>query len=89
MKRELSYLNNINVSEIKGFGEKRLTSLKKAGIISIVDLIRFYPRKHIDRSSILSIEDVRNLFEIKEIVPLSGPVIFEFIDGVLNPAHSS
>ena len=28
-------------------------------------------------------------FEIKEIVPLSGPVIFEFIDGVLNPAHSS
>ena len=62
MKRELSYLNNINVSEIKGFGEKRLTSLKKTGINSIVDLIRFYPRKHIDRSSILSIEDVRNLF---------------------------
>ena len=28
-------------------------------------------------------------FEIKEIVPLSGPVIFEFIDGVLNPPHSS
>jgi len=70
MKRELSYLNNINVSEIKGFGEKRLISLKKTGINSIVDLIRFYPRKHIDRSSILSIEDVRNLFEIKEITVL-------------------
>ena len=23
-------------------------------------------------------------FDIKEIVPLSGPILFEFIDGVLN-----
>ena len=28
-------------------------------------------------------------FKIKEIVPLSGPIIFEFIDGVLNPPHFS
>ena len=87
MKRELNYLNNINVSEIKGFGEKRLTSLKKAGINSIVDLIRFYPRKHIDRSSILSIEDVRNLFEIKEITSkkkVEMPNGFEQIIGIYD-----
>ena len=28
-------------------------------------------------------------FNIKDIVPLSGPIIFEFIDGVLNPPHFS
>ena len=27
-------------------------------------------------------------FKIKEIVPLSGPILFEFIDGILNPPHS-
>ncbi len=27
-------------------------------------------------------------FKIKEIVPLSGPILFEFIDGILNPLHS-
>ena len=70
VKREIYYLDNINVSEIKGFGEKRIKSLNKNGIKSIIDLIRFYPRKHIDRSSILTIEDVGNLFEIKEITVL-------------------
>jgi len=70
VKRDISYLNNVDVSEIKGFGEKRIKSLNKSGIKSIVDLIRFFPRKHIDRSSILTIEEVRNLFEIKEITIL-------------------
>ena len=28
-------------------------------------------------------------FDIKEIVPMSGPILFEFIDGALNPPHSS
>ena len=28
-------------------------------------------------------------FDIKEIVPLSGTILFEFIDGVLNPPHFS
>ena len=28
-------------------------------------------------------------FEIKEVVPLSGPILFEFIDGILNPPHSA
>ncbi|MDC3231120.1 ATP-dependent DNA helicase RecG [Acidimicrobiia bacterium] len=70
VKRDINYLSNIDISEIKGFGEKRIKSLNKSGIKSIVDLIRFYPRKHIDRSDILTIEDVRNLFEFKEITVL-------------------
>ena len=70
VKRDINYLSNIDISEIKGFGEKRIKSLNKSGIKSIVDLIRFYPRKHIDRSDILTIDDVRNLFEFKEITVL-------------------
>ena len=70
VKRGISYLNNVDVSEIKGFGEKRIKSLNKHGIKSIVDLVRFYPRKHIDRSDILTIENVRNLIETKEITVL-------------------
>ena len=65
VKRDINYLSNIDISEIKGFGEKRIKSLNKSGIKSIVDLIRFYPRKHIDRSDVLTIDEVRNLFEFK------------------------
>ena len=70
MKRDINYLSNIDISEIKGFGEKRIKSLNKSGIKSIVDLIIFYPRKHIDRSDILTIDEVINLFEFKEITVL-------------------
>ena len=70
VKRDINYLSNIDISEIKGFGEKRIKSLNKSGIKSIVDLIRFYPRKHIDRSDVLTIDEVRNLFEFKEITVL-------------------
>ena len=70
MKRDINYLSNIDISEIKGFGEKRIKSLNKSGIKSIIDLIRFYPRKHIDRSDILTIDEVINLFEFKEITVL-------------------
>ena len=70
MTRDINYLSNIDISEIKGFGEKRIKSLNKSGIKSIVDLIRFYPRKHIDRSDILTIDEVINLFEFKEITVL-------------------
>ena len=70
VKRDINYLSNIDISEIKGFGEKRIKSLNKSGIKSIVDLIRFYPRKHIDRSDVLTIDDVRNLLEFKEITVL-------------------
>ena len=70
VKRDINYLSNIDISEIKGFGEKRIKSLNKSWIKSIVDLIRFYQRKHIDSSDVLTIDDVRNLFEFKEITVL-------------------
>ncbi len=58
MERSLSYLSEISVSELKGFGEKRINSLKKHGINSVTDLIRIFPRKHYDRSKIMNLSEV-------------------------------
>ena len=56
--RSLNYLNQIPISELKGFGEKRVKSLHKSGIKSVTDLIRLFPKKHYDRSQIMNLSDV-------------------------------
>ena len=56
--RSLHYLNEIPISELKGFGEKRVKSLHKSGIKSVTDLIRLFPKKHYDRSQIMNLSDV-------------------------------
>ena len=56
--RSLHYLNEIPISELKGFGEKRVKSLHKSGIKSVTDLIRLFPKKHFDRSQIMNLSDV-------------------------------
>ena len=59
VERSLSYLDNIKLDSLKGFGEKRYSNLKKSNLSSITDLIRFYPRKHIDRSKIKTIKSIK------------------------------
>jgi RecG-like helicase len=46
----LSRLAAVDVGEVKGLGGKRSQSLKKAGIVSVVDLLHHVPRRYIDRS---------------------------------------
>ena len=58
VERNIKYLENISLDEIKGFGEKRLSSFKKHGINNISDLLRFFPKKHIDRSQISKIDSI-------------------------------
>ena len=58
VERSLSYLDNIKLDSLKGFGEKRYSNLKKSNLSSVTDLIRFYPRKHIDRSKIKTISQI-------------------------------
>ena len=65
VERNLEYLKNISLNEIKGFGEKRISSFKKYGINSISDLIRFFPKKHIDRSQVSKIKSINS--EIKKL----------------------
>ena len=58
VERSLTYLDSIKLNSLKGFGEKRYSTLKKNNLSSITDLIRFYPRKHIDRSKIKLINQI-------------------------------
>ena len=44
-----------NVRYIKGIGEARAKALEKLGIVTLRDLIGFFPRRYEDRSVIYSI----------------------------------
>ena len=72
VERNIEYLKNISLNEIKGFGEKRISSFKKYGINSISDLIRFFPKKHIDRSQVSKIKSINS--EIKKEITVLGEV---------------
>ena len=72
VERNIKYLDNISLDEIKGFGEKRLSSFKKYGINNISNLLRFFPRKHIDRSQISKINSISP--EISKEITILGEV---------------
>ena len=72
VERNIKYLDSISLDEIKGFGEKRLSSFKKYGINNISNLLRFFPRKHIDRSQISKISSITS--EINKEITILGDV---------------
>ena len=72
VERNIKYLENISLDEIKGFGEKRLSSFKKHGINNISDLLRFFPKKHIDRSQISKINSITT--DITKEITILGEV---------------
>ncbi len=49
----------MGIEMIKGIGPKRATSLRKADIHSVLDLLRYYPRRYIDRTKEAAIRDLR------------------------------
>ncbi|MCK5779461.1 MAG: ATP-dependent DNA helicase RecG [Psychrilyobacter sp.] len=57
--------------DLKGVGEKTLTSLRNLGIRTIMDLITYYPRTYEDRSNIKKIGDIRS----EEYVVVIGSII--------------
>ena len=67
VERSFKYLNTIKLDSLKGFGEKRYSSLKKSNLKSVTDLIRFYPRKHIDRSKVKLINEISQEDQNQEV----------------------
>ena len=63
--------NKIEKIDLKGVGEKTLTSLRNLGIRTIMDLITYYPRTYEDRSNIKKIGDIRS----EEYVVVIGSII--------------
>ncbi len=52
-------IQNTDINYLKGVGPKRGATLKKNGISTIGELLRHYPRRYLDRTTIKSIEDLR------------------------------
>jgi len=52
-------LDELDVDKLKGVGPKRAESLRKAGVDSVLDLLRYYPRRYVDRTREAAIRDLR------------------------------
>ena len=72
VERSITYLNDIKLDSLKGFGEKRYSSLKKSNLSSVTDLLRFFPKKHIDRSKIKKIIEIDQSDIDKEVTMIGN-----------------
>jgi len=61
---------NTPIKYIKGVGPKRATALATAGIDTVNDLLHYYPRRYLDRSTVKSIKDI----QISDEVTIIGNV---------------
>ena len=52
-------LDSLGIESLKGVGPKRAESLRKANVHTVLDLLRYYPRRYIDRTREASIRDLR------------------------------
>ena len=50
---------NTPIKYIKGVGPKRATAMATAGIDTVNDLLHYYPRRYLDRTTVKSIRDVK------------------------------
>ena len=50
---------NTSIKYIKGVGQKRAEVLSTAGIDTVNDLLHYYPRRYLDRTTVKSIRDVK------------------------------
>ena len=61
----------LNVKTLPRFGKTRVEGCKSLGIVTIYDLLTFYPRAYEDKSSITPIGGLR----VNEVVTVSGSVV--------------
>jgi ATP-dependent DNA helicase RecG len=47
-----------DIEQFPGVGARRAEPLKKAGVATFEDLLRYYPRRHLDRSTVTPIADL-------------------------------
>ena len=52
-------LSHLDIEALKGVGPKRAESLRKADVNHVLDLLRYYPRRYIDRTTEATIGDLR------------------------------
>ena len=67
VERSYKYLNEIELNFVKGIGEKKFASLKKSNLKTINDLIRYFPRTHIDRSKVKLVSEIEQNDQTYEV----------------------
>lgn len=65
--RSLAYLNGIGVERVKYLGGKRARALRQKGIRSVTDVLLHVPRRYIDRSRRVNLEEVEEGAEVTVI----------------------
>lgn len=50
---------NTAIQYIKGIGPKRADALATAGILTVNDILHYYPRRYLDRTTVKSIRDIK------------------------------
>ena len=56
--RGLSQLAAIPVTQLTGIGPKKLVGLESQGVVTVLDLLTYYPRRYIDRSRQVPVADL-------------------------------
>ena len=52
-------VDKISIGQVRGVGEKRARELARVGLRTVEDLLYYFPRRYLDRSSITPLKDVR------------------------------
>ena len=52
-------IHNTEITYLKGVGPKRGATLKKNGISTIGEILRYYPRRYLDRTNVKVIKDLK------------------------------
>ena len=50
---------NTSIKELKGVGPKKLQAFNNSSIYSVIDLLNYYPRRYLDRSTVKLIKDLK------------------------------
>ena len=56
---ETDYSLNTSIKNLKGIGPKKLQAFNNSSIYSVIDLLNYYPRRYLDRSTVKLIKDLK------------------------------
>ena len=62
---ESKYSLNTSIKYLKGVGPKKMQAFNNSSIYSVHDLLNYYPRRYLDRSTVKLIKDRKLKFEPK------------------------
>ena len=64
-------IQKTEINYLKGVGPKRGSSLKKHGLLTVRDILKYYPRRYLDRTNVKKIKDLK----VSEQAVIIGKVI--------------